>query len=131
MKPLRLLSAAFAACLFTAAGLAADASGTWKWTVATNDFTVDTTLQVVAKAGVLTGTYSSSYGTGPISEGTVHGDAISFKVVREIQGGKYVLQYDGTIIGDTIKGAIQFPGFNGGDAQKLDWNAKRDPAATP
>jgi hypothetical protein len=131
MKNLRLLLAACAACLLTAAALASDPTGTWKWSITTPNGEVSTTLKLAAKDGQLTGTYTNSYGDGEISNGTVKDDDVAFKVERDINGTKFVLQYQGKITGDTIKGSIQLPGMNGGDAQKLEWNATRDPGAKP
>jgi hypothetical protein len=50
---------------------------------------------------------------------------IRFDVVRDLGGQKYVVKYHGKIEGDTIKGTIEAPGLDGGEALRLDWNAKR------
>jgi hypothetical protein len=125
MKSLRLLSTAFAVCLFAVAAFAADPSGTWKWSVSTPNGEIDTTLKLVLKDGKLTGSYSNSFGDSAISNGTVKDDAITFEVVREFNGGKFVLKYAGKLSGDTIKGSISVPSQDGSEGQKLDWNAKR------
>ncbi|HVW22620.1 MAG TPA: hypothetical protein VHC86_15500 [Opitutaceae bacterium] len=129
MKPLRTLAAAFAACLFAVAALAADPSGTWKWSVSTPNGEIDTTLKLQLKDGKLTGSYSNSFGDSAISNGLVKDDAISFDVSREFNGGKFVLKYAGKISGDTIKGSISLPAQDGGEGQTLPWNAKRAPAS--
>jgi hypothetical protein len=132
MKNLRLLLAACAACLLTAAALASDPTGTWKWSVTTQNGEIVTTAKLAAKDGQITGTYSNSFGDGTIASGTVKDDAIAFKVVRDLNGTKFTLQYEGKITGDTIKGSITLSGMEGGgDAQKLDWNATREAAAKP
>jgi uncharacterized protein with FMN-binding domain len=131
MKNLRLLLAAFAACLLTAVVFAGDPTGNWKWTVTGPNGEIATTAKLAAKDGVVTGTYSNSYGDGSISSGTIKDDAIAFQVVRERDGTKFTLQYQGKLTGDAIKGTIAISGMDGGDGQKLDWTATRDAAAKP
>ncbi|HEX3729382.1 MAG TPA: hypothetical protein VHV47_06230 [Opitutaceae bacterium] len=129
MKPLRLLAAAFAACLLAVSAFAADPSGTWKWTVPTPNGDLETTLKLAAKDGKLSGSYSNSFGDAAISNGSVKDDAVAFEVVRDFNGGKFVLKYSGKISGDTIKGSISVPAQDGSEGQKLPWNAKRAPAS--
>jgi hypothetical protein len=131
MKNLRLLLAACAACVLAAVALASDPTGTWKWTVTGPNGEIATTAKLVAKDGQITGTYSNSYGDGSISSGTVKDSDVAFRVERDFNGSKFVLQYQGKQDGDTIKGTIQISGGEGGDGSKLDWTAKREPAATP
>jgi carbon monoxide dehydrogenase subunit G len=131
MKNLRLLLAACAACVLTAVTFASDPTGTWKWTVTRPDGEIATTAKLAAKDGQVTGTYSNTYGDGVISSGTVKDSDVAFKVERDINGSKLVLQYQGKQDGDTIKGTIQISGGEGGDGSKLEWNAKREAAAKP
>ena len=53
------------------------------------------------------------------------GGAVAFSVEREFNGNKMVIKYTGKLDGDTIKGSIERPGRNGGDATKVDWTATR------
>ena len=53
------------------------------------------------------------------------GEEISFQVSREFNGNKIVQKYHGKISGDTIKGKIESPGRDGGEARSRDWEAKR------
>jgi hypothetical protein len=129
MKPLRLLAAAFAACLLTVAAFAADAGGTWKWTVSTPNGDIETTLKLALKDGQLTGTYSNSFGDTAISNATFKDGAIAFEVAREFNGAKFVLRYAGQLSGDAIEGTIVVPAQDGGEGQKLPWHAKRAPAS--
>jgi hypothetical protein len=131
MKNLRLLLAACAACLLTVSVFAGDPTGNWKWSITGPNGEITTTAKLAAKDGVLTGTYSNSYGDGSISEGTVKDDDVAFKVVRDFNGTKFTLQYQGKLTADAIKGTIAISGMNGGDGQKLDWNATRDTAPAP
>ena len=125
MKLTRLSTALLAAGLLAATAFAADPSGTWKWTVSTPNGDLETTLKLTFKDGVLSGTYSNSFGDAIISNATVKDDAIAFDVQREFNGNKFLLKYRGTISGDTIKGMIELPSVNGDERQKIDWNAKR------
>jgi hypothetical protein len=131
MKISRSLFAALAACfLFVASALAGDPSGTWRWTVATPNGDIETTLKLSLKDGQLTGSYSNSFGETSISAASFKDDAIAFKVEREFDGNKFVLSYAGKLAGDAITGTIEAPGFDGGGARKLEWNAKRVPPPT-
>ena len=129
MKTPRLLAAAFAAGLLTATALAADPTGTWKWTVSTPNGDLETTLTLALKDGALTGTYSNSFGNTAISNTSLKDAAIAFDVQREFDGNKFILKYQGKLDGDTIKGTIEVPGMDGGEPRKVDWNAKRIGAA--
>ncbi len=125
MKTPRLLAAVFVAGLFAATAFAADPTGTWKWTVSTPNGDLETTLTLAIKDGALTGTYSNSFGQTAISNASCKDAAIAFDVQREFDGNKFVLKYQGTLDGDTIKGTIEIPGMDGGESRKVDWNAKR------
>lgn len=131
MKILRLLAAAFAAGLVAATAFAGDPTGTWKWTVTTPNGDLETTLKLTLKDGQVAGTYSNSFGDAAISNASFKDDHIAFEVQREFDGNKFTLKYQGKLSGDTIKGTIDAPGFDGGESRKLDWNAKRVGAAAP
>jgi hypothetical protein len=125
MKILRILGSFLAVVAVTAVAFAADPSGTWKWTTHSPAGDIDTTLKLESKGGKLTGAYSNQFGDTSITNAKLEGDVISFDVVRDLGGTNYVVKYHGTLNGDTIKGTIQAPGRDGGEALKLDWNAKR------
>jgi hypothetical protein len=110
-----------------AAVLAADPSGSWKWTTRSPNGEIETTLKLESKDGKLAGAYSNQFGDTAISNASLQDNVIAFDVVRDLGGTKYVVKYRGKIEGDTIKGAIEAPGHDGGAALKLDWNAKRTP----
>ena len=137
MKPLRRLFAAFiAACVVTAAAFAADAAspaGTWKWSQAGRDGgqSFERKIQLDYKDGKLTGKMLA--GEGPmgampeaaISEGSFKDAVVAFAVVREFNGQSFTIKYSAKLDGDTLKGTLVFPGFNGGEPTKLDWVATR------
>jgi carbon monoxide dehydrogenase subunit G len=127
MKALRII------CLFLALGtatvaLAANPTGVWKWTTHSPTGDIDTTLKLESVDGKLAGAYSNQFGDTAISNISLQGDVIAFDVVRNFDGNKYAVKYRGKIEGDTIKGTIEAPGHDGGEALKLEWNAKRTAA---
>ena len=123
-------------CLFfvlgaASAALAADPTGTWRWTTHSPNGDIETTLKLESKDGILTGAYSNQFGDTAISNPSLQGDLITFDVVRDFGGNKYVVKYHGKIEGDSIKGTIEAPGHDGGKGLKLDWNATRADVAKP
>lgn len=126
MKTLRLLCS-FLALAAAVSVLAADPTGTWKWTVSGPNGDMETTLKLESKDGKLAGAYSNQFGDAAISNVSFQEDVIAFDVVREFGGGKFVVKYHGRLEGDTIKGTLEAPGPDGGQPMKLDWNAQRTP----
>ena len=124
MKTVRIICSLFAVGA-AAAALAADPSGTWKWTTRSPTGEIETTLKLESKGGKLAGAYSNQFGDTAISNASQEDDVLAFDVVRDLGGNKYVVKYRGKLEGDTIKGTIEAPGHDGGEALKLDWNAKR------
>ena len=122
----------------------ANVNGTWSWTVQGRGGNADAparkaTLKLKADGDKLTGTLSQP-GRGQdgaaatpreteISDGKIKGDEISFSVKREFNGNAIVTKYNGKVESDTIKGKIETPGRDGGEARSRDWEAKREAAA--
>jgi len=130
MKTPRMISF-FLAIGAAAVAFAADPAGTWKWTVQSPNGEIETTLKLESKDGKLTGAYSNQFGDAAISGASFRNDEIAFDVVRDFGGNTFVLKYRGKLEGNAIKGIIETPGFGGGEAVKLEWNAKRTDAAKP
>jgi hypothetical protein len=135
-SPRKFLAAFLAACFFTVAAFAADASpaGTWKWMQAGRNGGQgsERKAQIEMKDGKLTGkmlAYESPRGPQPeaeLSDVTFKDGVVSFSLKRDFGGNSFVIKYSGKLEGDTIKGSQEFPGFNGGEATKSDWEAKRE-----
>jgi hypothetical protein len=107
------------------AALAADATGTWKWTVERDGNSYETTLKLKQAGETLTGTMSGRQGSETaIEDGKVDGDTITFKVTREFNGNKVVQMYQGKVSGDTIKGERK--SNRDGQDQTREWQAKRE-----
>jgi hypothetical protein len=108
-----------------APALAADATGTWKWTVEFGGNTMNRTLKLKQDKDKLTGTITGRNDEETaIEDGKVAGDTISFKVTREINGNKFVLKYQGKVTDDTIKGDTKIE--RDGETMSRDWEAKRE-----
>jgi hypothetical protein len=136
MKITKSLAALTAACFVTVAAFAADAAsptGVWKWTQAGRDggSSFERKIQLDCKDSQLTGKMLA--GEGPmgampeaaISAGSFKDGVVAFSVTRDFNGNSFTIKYDGKLAGDEIKGSFVFPGFNGSEPQKLDWNATR------
>jgi hypothetical protein len=105
---------------------AADATGTWKWSVERNGNVFESTLKLKQDGNKLTGTITGRQGNETaIDEGKVEGDTVSFKVTREFNGNKVVMSYSGKLAGDSIKGETKFE--RDGETQTREWEAKRAP----
>jgi hypothetical protein len=133
MKSLRILAVAFAAtCLMTAAAVAADPTGNWKWTQQGRGGSQEITAKLALKDGALTGSITSPGRGGgdpvttDISDASFKDGMIAFSLVREFNGNKIVTKYSGKLDGDTITGSSERPGRgDGAPPMKTDWVATR------
>ena len=117
---LRLRTLALTLALALTAGAAARAAdvnliGTWKGDMDTQMGSVQVTI-VVDSASPLAGKVTLSQFGGPISEGRIEGEKVSFNVT--IEHG--TLKFDGTVAGDEMK--LNVIGTQG---TKMDLLAKR------
>jgi hypothetical protein len=122
----------FAALLLVAlapAALAADATGTWKWSTPgrNNGAARETTLKLKQDGEKLTGTISMGGANAKdteITEGKIKDGELSFKVVRKGRNDAEITStYTGKLDGDTIKGKSE-TNFNG-TPRSRDFEAKR------
>src|SRR5262245_27124758 len=98
------LLAALALVALATAGFAADVTGTWTAEVpGRNGQTRTTNFEFKVDGEKLTGSTSGMQGDTPISEGTVKGDDIAFKVVANFNGNELKFVYKGKVAGDVIK----------------------------
>ncbi len=102
-----------------------DPTGTWEWSTKSPTGEIPTTLKLEWQDSKIVGAYSNQFGNTAISNAALQDNMISFDVVRDFGGQKYVVKYHGKMEGDTISGTIEAPGHGGGEAAKLAWNAKR------
>ena len=83
---------------------AADIDGTWTAEVQGRRGPQTQTLTLKANGSTLTGSIGGGRGEPvQISEGTVNGNDVAFKVVREFNGNKVEQNYKGTLSGDELK----------------------------
>jgi hypothetical protein len=134
----RSCAAVLAACFLSVAALAANVSGTWKWSMqgrggggggGGGGAPREMTLTLAAKDGKVTGKLSMPGRDGgtmdsEISNGTIKDDVVAFTIEREFNGNKFVSKYSGKLAGDTITGETESPGRDGG-TMKREWVAKR------
>jgi hypothetical protein len=134
LKSLKFLSAAVAACVITAAAIAADPSGSWTWTQPGRDGNPGRPqkLTLALKDGALTGSVSGRGGEIAISDASFKDNVVAFSVVRTFNDNSITIKYSGKLDGDTITGTIIRPGMDGGDPTTIDWKATRGaPDAAP
>jgi hypothetical protein len=103
---------------------ASTATGTWKWTFEIpNGPTLEPVAKLTQAHDKLTGVLIIADRERPISEGTVTGTDISFKVVSKRDDRTVTSKYYGKISGDHIKG--KWDSDWSGDVVTRDWDAKR------
>ncbi|HUJ23092.1 MAG TPA: hypothetical protein VLX58_16285 [Bryobacteraceae bacterium] len=98
--------AAVAAVFLACAALAADISGSWEFSVQTDQGSGNPSFEFKQDGEKLTGTYSGRFGKAPVT-GTVKGDQVEFTF--EIEGLDGKVRYKGTIEGSThMKGDVEY-----------------------
>ncbi len=127
MKILRNLGAALiAASLLSVAAVAADLTGSWKWTTEGRNGPMETTAKLsVAKDGTLTGSVAGRQGDTPIGDASFKDGVVAFTVTREFHGHKIVIKYQGKFEGDTITGSTERPARGSDSTVKSEWKATR------
>jgi hypothetical protein len=128
----KLLAASVAVCFATVAAIAADASGTWKWTQPGRQGGqgFEMTLKLEVKDGALSGSTAPSQGPQgeipavAIGDASIKGDTVAFSITREFNGNKRTSKYEGKVEGDTIKGTVERQ-TRDGTTQKSEWVATR------
>jgi hypothetical protein len=102
----------------------ANAAGTWKWTVEFNGQKRDMTLKLKQEGSKLTGAMiGRNNNETAIDDGSFKDGNVSFTVTRERNGQKSTQKYTGKVVGDVIKGKVEFE--RNGQAQSRDWEARR------
>jgi hypothetical protein len=78
--------------------LAADIDGKWTADVEGRRGTVTQTLVLKTSGNNLTGSFEGGRGGAvDISDGTIDGNKVSFKVIREFNGNQFTQQFKGTL----------------------------------
>ena len=107
-KTIATFATALVLCLLAAPAQAQDmnVAGKWETTRETPRGTMTSTFTFQVEGNTLTGTVGSRIGDTEISEGTIDGNKISFKVVMSRGDRTFEMAYSGTVDGDTITGTI-------------------------
>ena len=127
MKPSVIFLAAGLLLAFCLMVLAADIDGKWTGQVQGPQGAMDITIVLKADGEKLTGTLTNQLGEVALQDGSIKGDAVAFKVVREFNGNKFTVVYKGKLAGDELKLTRTFEGeFPGGQTPPpLDFTVKR------
>jgi hypothetical protein len=121
------LFSVFASALFAATPAAENATGSWKWSITTqNGDTFESTAKLKQDGEKLTGTVNGRFGESEITDGSVRGSDVKFQVKRERDGQTFVVKYSGKLTADTIKGKTELE--RDGNTVSRDWEAKREAA---
>ena len=98
--------------------LAADIDGTWTATTQGKAGPQTQTLTLLAKGKTLTGKMDGGRGGATdISEGTIDGNNVAFKVVRDVQGKSFGQEFKGTLAGSELK--LSVSGGRGGPVEMV------------
>lgn len=126
---IRIATSLLAFGLSSLAALAADPTGTWKFSAESpQGRETDAQLTLKLTEGKLSGEIVNRAGKAAISDATLTGDQISFSVTREfgrfLRKKKIVTRYSGKLTGDKIEGTIQLTGRDD-KTTSLPWTAQR------
>jgi len=120
MKKATLAALAIMAVLSLAAW-AVDVSGTWALSRPGRDgamMALDITI--VQEGNKIKVTMPGRQGGDPVTgEGTLEGNAIEWKIVRQGPQGEMIINYKGTVEGDTMKGTMSMMD------REIEWTAKK------
>ena len=110
----RFLTAAAALALLPLVALAADINGTWGTSFESQVGVQTYTYTFVVKGTEVTGTFKSANGEGPITEGKLEGDKLTFVENMDYQGQALRIVYSGTVVSaDEIKFSRDVAGQGG------------------
>ena len=120
MKKATLAALAILAVLSLAAW-AVDVSGTWELSSPGRDGAMMTRdITIVQEGNKLKVTMPGRQGGDPITgEGTLEGNAIEWKIVRQGPQGEMVMNYKGIVDGATMKGTFTMMD------REVEWTAKK------
>lgn len=103
----------------------ANVNGEWNLTVETPNGTGTPSVIFKQDGETLTGNFKGRFGESPV-KGTIKGTDIKFSFTISPQGQDIVVEYTGTVDGDSMKGKAKF-----GDMGEGNFTGKRKAAETP
>ena len=114
------------AVLLTVAALAADVSGTWVMSrpgrggeMMESDITIAQTGNAIKVTMPGRPNQDGTPGDPIVGEGTIEGNAIQWKIVRQTPRGEMTMEYKGTVDGATMKGTFAMMD------REVEWTAKK------
>lgn len=114
------------AVLLTVAALAADISGVWVMSrpgrggeMMESDITIAQTGNAIKVTMPGRPNQDGTPGEPIVADGTVEGNAIQWKVVRQTPRGEMTMEYKGTVDGATMKGTFTMMD------REVEWSAKK------
>lgn len=109
---MRSLAVGLAAALLALPAFASDATGKWNLSVDTPQGPFMMVFDLKAEGDKLTGSMSNDFmGTTPISDGTVNGSELAFRLTLDGgPGGPMTINYKGTVKGDDLTLVSKFEG---------------------
>ena len=114
------------AVLLTVAALAADVSGTWVMSrpgrggeMMESDITIAQTGNAIKVTMPGRPNQDGTPGEPIVGDGTVEGNAIQWKIVRQTPRGEMTMEYKGTVDGATMKGTFAMMD------REVEWTAKK------
>jgi hypothetical protein len=107
-----------------------DLNGSWTWSYqGRNGNTMTSTLKLKQDGDTITGSVVGMNGQSTdIKDAKLAGDDLTFKVVRKRNDQEMIINYDGKVTADEIKGKSTVD-MNGTPSSR-DWDAKRADAST-
>lgn len=104
---------------------AAKVAGEWDLTIETPNGNFTPTAIFKQDGETLSGTYKGRMGETPL-KGTINGNDIKFSVTISPQGNEMVIEYSGTVDGDSMKGKVKF-----GEMGEATFTGKKKAAEAP
>ncbi|HEY6969610.1 MAG TPA: hypothetical protein VJA94_10425 [Candidatus Angelobacter sp.] len=120
-----LVMSAIAVPITIAAADTANVNGEWNLTVETPNGTGTPSVIFKQDGENLTGTYKGRFGESSV-KGIIKGNDIKFSTTISPQGQDILVEYSGTVDGDTMKGKAKF-----GELGEGNFSGKRKAAETP
>jgi len=97
----------------------ADVSGTWEMTREGRDGPMTSDFTIEQDGSKIKVTMPGRQGNEMVGEGTIEGNAIQWTITRETQRGEFVMEYKGTVDGDSMSGTMNVMD------REIEWTAKK------
>lgn len=117
-KSLTVLFVALALVSLTAFALV-DVSGTWEMTREGRDGPMTSDFTIEQDGSKIKVTMPGRQGGEMVGEGTIEGNTLQWTITRERQGTEFVMEYKGTVDGDSMSGTMSV------NDREIEWTAKK------